>query len=53
MEEDDEWNGFSDSNTRERETQAAPAAISLLPPLKANYDTFNQLLAEANMFAKV
>ena len=41
MEEDDEWNGFSDSDAGERETQAAPAAMSLLPPLEANYDTFN------------
>jgi hypothetical protein len=41
MEEDDEWNGFSDSDARERETQAAPATISLLPPLEADYDTFN------------
>ena len=53
MEEDDEWNGFSDSNAGERETQAALAAIFLLPPPEANYNTFNQLLAEANMFAKV
>ena len=41
MEEDDEWNGFSDSNAGERETQVALAAMSLLPPLEANYDTFN------------
>ena len=27
--------------------------MSLLPPPEADYDTFNQLLAEANMFAKV
>jgi hypothetical protein len=53
MEEDDEWNGFSDSNAGERETQVAPAAMSLLPPLEANYNIFNQLLAEVNMFAKV
>ena len=41
MEEDDEWNGFSNSDAGERETQAAPAAMSLLPPLEADYNTFN------------
>jgi hypothetical protein len=41
IEEDDEWNGFSDSNAGERETQAALATMSLLPPLEANYNTFN------------
>ena len=53
MEEDDEWNSFSDSNTRERETHAAPATISLLPPPEADYNMFNQLLAKANIFAKI
>ena len=53
VEEDDEWNGFSDSDAGERETHTAPATISLLPPPEADYDTFNQLLAEVNMFAKV
>ena len=53
MEEDDKWNSFSDSNAGERETQVALAAISLLPPLEANYNIFNQLLARANMFTKV
>jgi hypothetical protein len=36
MEEDDKWNGFSDSNARERETYIALATISFLPPLEAN-----------------
>ena len=53
MEEDDEWNGFNNSNARKRETYITPATISLLPPLKANYNIFNQLLAKANMFTKV
>ena len=45
MEEDDKWNSFSDSNAGEREIQVALAAISFLPPLEANYNMFNQLLA--------
>ena len=53
IEEDNKWNGFSDSDAGERETQAAPAPMSLLPPPEANYDMFNQLLTEANIFAKV
>ena len=53
MEEDDKWNSFSNFDAGERETQIAPVTISFLPPPEANYNTFNQLLAEANMFAKV
>jgi hypothetical protein len=41
MEKDNKWNGFSDSNIRKRETYIAPATISLLPPLEANYNIFN------------
>ena len=41
MEEDDEWNDFSNSDIREREIYAALATISLLPPLEANYNIFN------------
>ena len=41
MEEDDKWNGFSDPDTGERETQVAPAAMSLLPPPEADYNMFD------------